>query len=103
MSGLKGDSPFAIAKPRFGAPPKTIALLSRSISVVDSLSTLPSASATPSTSRTSSRTLSSNADADGAAPSVMSKADLPLTTSVEPSRTSVKIESNAWSIESVRT
>ena len=43
-SGLNGDSPCAIAKPRFGAPPLTTALPSRPISVVESLSTLPSAS-----------------------------------------------------------
>ena len=36
-------------------------------------------------------------------PSEMSKADLPLITAVEPARDSVKIESNALSIESVRT
>ncbi len=44
-SGLKGESPSAIEKPRFGAPPKTIALLSLPISDVESLSTLPSACA----------------------------------------------------------
>ena len=36
-------------------------------------------------------------------PSVRSKADLPVITAVEPARDSVKIESNALSIESVRT
>ena len=35
--------------------------------------------------------------------SEMSKADLPLITTLEPARDSVKIESNALSIESVRT
>ena len=46
-SGLNGESPSAIAKPRFGAPPYTIALLSLPMSDVESLSTLPSACATP--------------------------------------------------------
>ena len=68
-----------------------------------SLSTLPSAACTPSTPRTSSSTDSSNEGAVAPLPSERSKADLPLTTTFEPSRTSVKIESNALSIESVST
>jgi len=102
-SGLKGDSPCAIAKPRFGAPPLTTALPSRPISVVESLSTLPSASATPSTPRTVARTLSGNAGAVAPLPSERSNAAFPVTTALEPSRTSVKIVSKAESIESVRT
>ena len=70
---------------------------------MESLSTLPSASATPSTSRTWSSTLSSNGGAVAPLPSERSKADLPVMTALEPLRTSVKIVSNAESIESVRT
>ena len=102
-SGLNGDSPCAIAKPRLGAPPLTTALPSRPISVVESLSTLPSAAATPSTPRTVVRTLSGNAGAVAPLPSERSNAALPVTTALEPSRTSVKIVSKAESIESVRT
>ncbi len=101
-SGLNGDSPRAIEKPRFGAPPLTTALPSRPISVVDSLSTPPSASATPSTPRTSSSTLSSKGGAVAPLPSERSNAALPVMTALDPLRTSVKIWSKAWSIESVR-
>ena len=68
-----------------------------------SLSTLPSAACTPETARTSCSNDSSKAGAVAPLPSERSKADLPLITTFEPLRTSVKIESNAWSIESVRT
>jgi len=80
-----------------------IALPSAPISWALSLSTPPSASATPSTSRTRSSTDSSNGGAVAPLPPVRSKADLPLTITFDPCRTSVKIESNAWSIESVST
>ncbi len=99
---MKGESPFAIEKPRFGAPPKTIALPSSPISWA-SPSTLPSAAATPESSRTSGSSDSSRVGANEPWPSERSKADLPLMTAFEPWRTSVKIVSNALSIESVRT
>ena len=73
------------------------------ISDVESLSTLPSASATPSSPRTSSSSDSSSVGSVTPLPSLRSKADLPVMTTSEPSRTSVKIWSNALSIESVRT
>ena len=97
------ESPSAIAKPRFGAPPKTIALPSFPISDVESLSTLPSACPTPSSPRTSPRSDSGSVGSVTPLPSLRSNADLPVTTTSEPWRTSVKILSNALSIESVRT
>ena len=73
------------------------------MSCVASLSTLPSASATPGSCRTSARSDSSNVGAVTPLSSVRSNADLPVMTAFEPWRMSVKIWSNAWSIESVRT
>ncbi len=102
-SGLNGESPSAIEKPRFGAPPKTIALPSLPISEVESLSTLPSAVPTPSSPRTSPRSDSGSVGSLTPLPSERSNAALPVTTTSEPWRTSVKILSNALSIESVRT
>jgi hypothetical protein len=102
VSGLKTESPFAMEKPRFGAPPETTAFPSSPMSCVASESTLPSASATPGSPRTSSSSDSSN---DGAATpccSVKSNADFPEMTAFDPCLMSVKIRSNAWSIESVR-
>ena len=52
VSGLKTESPFAIEKPRFGAPPKTTAFPSSPMNCVASESTLPSACATSGSSRT---------------------------------------------------
>ena len=46
VSGLNGESGFAIENPRFGAPPNTTAFPSSPMSCVASESTLPSASAT---------------------------------------------------------
>ena len=66
-------------------------------------STLPSAAATPWTWRTFASSDSSSSGCEVPWPSEMSKADLPVITAVEPARDSVKIESNALSIESVRT
>ncbi len=103
VSGLNGESPFAIEKPRLGAPPNTIAFPFRSINCVESLSTLPSAAATPSTPRTFSSSDWSNGGAVAPEPPERSNAALPVTTAVEPWRLSVKIELKAWSIESVST
>ena len=102
LSGLKGESPLAMLKPMLGALP-TIALPSLSIRTVDSLSTPPSACATSGSVRTRSSRLSSSVGASLPLPSVRSNADRPVTTASEPWRTSLKIASNAWSIESVRT
>jgi len=43
LNGLKGDSPFAIENPRFGAPPSPnwMTFPLSSMSSVESLSTLP--------------------------------------------------------------
>ena len=82
--GLKRLSPFAIEKPRFGAPPKTIALPSFPISDVESLSTLPSASPTPSSPRTSPRSDSGSVGSVTPLPSLRSNAGLPVTTTSEP-------------------
>ena len=57
----------------------------------------------PGTWRTSASSESSSSGCVSPLPSEMSKADLPVITAVEPCRDSVKIESNALSIESVRT
>jgi hypothetical protein len=73
------------------------------ISEVESLSTLPSASATSGRARTSSRSASSRVGSVTPLPSERSNADLPEMTTFDPWRTSVKIWSNALSIESVRT
>ena len=73
------------------------------INEVESLSTLPSACPTPGSSRTSPSSDSSSVGWVTPLPSERSKADLPEITTFEPWRTSVKIWSNALSIESVRT
>ena len=100
---MKTESPFAIENPRFGAPPKTTAFPSSPMNCVASESTLPSASATPGSSRTFGRSDSSSSGAVTPVWSPMSKADFPEMTAFDPCLMSVKIRSNAWSIESVRT
>ena len=52
VSGLNTESPLAMEKPRFGAPPKTTAFPSSPMNWVASESTLPSACATPESART---------------------------------------------------
>ena len=98
-SGLNRES-FAIEKPRFGAPPKTIASLSRSISVVDSLSTPPRRLRRLRPRWTWPQAL------------VERGAGAPLPSKVEGRLPVMRVdaladvgedESNAWSIESVRT
>ncbi len=70
---------------------------------MESLLTPPSAWATPGSCRTSSTSDSSSVGSETPLPSDRSNADLPVMTTFEPSRTSVKIWSKALSIESVRT
>ena len=103
VSGLKTESPLAIEKPRFGAPPKTTAFPSSPMNWVTSESTLPSAWATSGRARTFGSSDSSSAGAVTPVWSPMSKDDFPEMTAFEPWRMSVKIRSNAWSMESVRT
>src|SRR6476659_8467130 len=105
LNGLNLEAPFAIEKPRFGAPPSPnwMTFPLSSISSVESLSTLPSASATPGSARTFGRRLSLSVGAASPVWSPMSNADLPLMTALDPLRASVKILSNAWSIEFVST
>ena len=104
VSGLKTESPFAIEKPRFGAPPKTTALPSSPMSCVASESTLPSACGdVGQLAHLRQQRLVERRRGDAAACPQRSKADLPVMTAFEPLRMSVKIRSNAWSIESVRT
>jgi hypothetical protein len=102
VSGLKRVFSGSIVNPRFGAPPVTIAFPSRPM-ICASPKMLPSAASTESTPLTVSRTPSSNGGAAKPCSWLRSNADLPDTTAFEPARESVKMRSNAWSIESVRT
>ena len=102
LSGLNGEAPRAMLKPRLGAPPYTIAFPSLPISCASPL-TLPSATATAGSARTFASSPWSNVGAVTPVPSPRSKADLPLITASDPLRLSVKIDPNALSIESVRT
>ena len=102
VSGLNGESPLAMLKPRFGAPPYTTALPSLPISCAVPL-TAPSATSTPGRARTFASRDSSKVGACAPLSEFTSKADLPLMTASEPWRLVVKIEPKALSIESVST
>ena len=65
--------------------------------------TLPSACATAGSASTFGSRDSLKVGSVTPLPSLRSKADLPVMTAFEPCRMSVKILSNAWEIESVRT
>ena len=73
------------------------------MSCVDSESTAPSAAATAGSACTSGSSDSSKVGSVTPLPSERSNSDFPEMTAFEPARMSLKIRSNAWSIESVRT
>src|SRR4051812_10007387 len=101
VSGLKREAPCGMLKPRFGAPPKTIALPFLSIRWAPSLATFPSAART--SGRAWTRPSSDCGIVGAVEPLFVLVAALPVITASEPFRESVKIELNALSIESVST
>ncbi len=101
VSGLNGVLPETL-KPRFGAPPKAIALPSCTSDVL-SFETLPWARATSGRPRSFPSRAGETVGAKEPCPLETLNAALPETTTSEPARISVLMKSNAFWIESVRT